>query len=65
MKNLKKFEQQDYKRGGVSISPEMYEAIATKIYNEVVKPQVIAKEHFRKQMTICLIQMQDKKDCGY
>ena len=31
---LKQFEQRDYKRGGVSIAPEMYEAIANKIVTE-------------------------------
>lgn len=25
----------------------------------------IAKEHFRKQMTNCLIELQDRKDMGY
>lgn len=30
---LKKFQQQDYKRGGVSIAPEMYNAIAKNIHN--------------------------------
>ena len=28
---LKEFQQTDYKRGGVSIAPEMYEAISIKI----------------------------------
>lgn len=28
---LLKYQQQDYKRGGVSIAPEMYEAIANEI----------------------------------
>lgn len=31
---LKQFEQHDYKTGGVSIAPEMYDAIANKIYFE-------------------------------
>lgn len=37
---LKEFEQQDYKRGGVSIAPEMYSAIADKIHREIVKTEV-------------------------
>jgi hypothetical protein len=40
---LKEFEQRDYKRGGVSIAPEMYEAIADKIYRELIKPENGAK----------------------
>lgn len=31
IQTLKEFEQQDYKRGGVSIAPEMYNAIADKL----------------------------------
>lgn len=34
---LKSFEQKDYKRGGVSIAPEMYEAIANKIWEMPTK----------------------------
>jgi hypothetical protein len=37
---LKEFEQRDYKRGGVSIAPEMYKAIADKIYRELIKPKM-------------------------
>jgi hypothetical protein len=43
---LKKFEQRDYKRGGVSIAPEMYEAIADKIYRELIKPEKVANNKF-------------------
>jgi hypothetical protein len=46
---LKSFEQQDYKRGGVSIAPEMYSAIADRICAELINPEIFAKEHFRKQ----------------
>jgi len=62
---LKEFEQQDYKRGGVSIAPEMYNAIADKINRELIKPEIIAKEHFRKQRDNSLIELQDRKDMGY
>ena len=31
IQTLKEFEQQDYKRGGVSIAPEMYNAIADEL----------------------------------
>lgn len=37
---LKKFQQQDYKRGGVSIAPEMYNAIAKHI-NDHYKRMII------------------------
>lgn len=62
---LKEFEQQDYKRGGVSIAPEMYDAIADKIYRELIKPEKVAKEHFRKQRDNNLIKLQDGNDMGY
>ena len=61
---LKEFEQRDYKIGGFSIAPEMYDAISDKIYRDVIKPEVIAKEHFRKQRDNTLIQLQDLKDMG-
>src|SRR5574343_509945 len=32
IQTLKEFEQRDFKRGGVSIAPEMYNAIADKLY---------------------------------
>lgn len=62
---LKEFEQQDYKRGGVSIAPEMYNAIADKINRELIKPEIVAKNHFRKQRDNGLIELQDRKDAGY
>jgi hypothetical protein len=65
IKTLKEFEQQDYKRGGVSISPEIYYAIADKIYRELIKPEKVAKKHFRKQRDNGLIELQDRKDAGY
>jgi len=37
IQTLKMFEQQDYKRGGVSIAPEMYNAIADKLCNSLLK----------------------------
>lgn len=61
---LKEFEQQDYKRGGVSIAPEMYEAIADKIYRELIKPETVAKEHFRKQRDNGLIEIMKNKSNG-
>ena len=36
IQTLKEFEQQDYKRGGVSIAPEMYNAIADKLYSRLL-----------------------------
>jgi hypothetical protein len=36
IKTLKEFEQQDYKRGGTSIAPEMYNAIADKLYSRLL-----------------------------
>lgn len=33
---LKEFEQQDYKRGGFSVAPEMYDAIADKIHRDLM-----------------------------
>ena len=36
IKTLKEFEQQDYKRGGTSIAPEMYNAIADKLYSRLI-----------------------------
>ena len=54
---LKEFEQQDYKRGGTSIAPEMYDAISDKIYRELIKPEKVAKEHFRKQRDSGLIEI--------
>lgn len=33
IKTLKEFEQQDYKKGGMSIASEMYNAIADKLYS--------------------------------
>jgi len=62
---LKEFEQQDYKRGGVSIAPEMYDAIADKIYRELIKPAKVAKEHFRKQSDNGLIDLQYRKNMRY
>ena len=62
---LKEFEQKDYQRGGMSIAPEMYDAIADKINKELIKPEKIAKEHFMKQSTDALIELQDRKDMGY
>jgi|TARA_R110000823_G_scaffold314235_2_gene443030 hypothetical protein len=34
---LKQFEQTDYKRGGVSIDPSNYDAIANQIINELAQ----------------------------
>lgn len=34
IQTLKEFEQRDFKRGGVSIAPEMYNAIAANYGNE-------------------------------
>lgn len=62
---LKEFEQRDYKRGGTSIAPEMYDAIADKIYRELIKQEKVAKEHFRKQRDNGLIELQVRKDVGY
>lgn len=56
IQTLKEFEQQDYKRGGVSIAPEMYDAVADKIYRELIKPEKVAKDHFRKQRDNGLIE---------
>lgn len=61
---LKEFEQRDYKLGGVSIAPEMYNAIADKIHRDIVKPEITAKEHFRKQRDNAIIKLQDLKDMG-
>lgn len=36
IKTLKEFEQRDFKRGGVSITPEMYNAIADKLYSRLL-----------------------------
>lgn len=65
IKILKEFEQQDYKRGGVSIAPEMYNAIADKIYRELIKPEIIAKEHFRNQRDNCLIELNSLNNENY
>ena len=64
IKTLKEFEQQDYKRGGVSIAPEMYDAIADKIYRELIKPEKVAKEHFRKQRDNGLIEIIKNQNNG-
>lgn len=42
---LKKFEQQDYRYGGVSIAPEMYDAIATHII-------IMYSNTFKKRSTV-------------
>jgi hypothetical protein len=60
IQTLKEFEQQDYKRGGVSIAPEMYDAVADKIYRELIEPEKIAKDHFRKQRDNGLIEFIEK-----
>lgn len=65
IKTLKEFEQKDYKRGGTSIAPEMYDAIADKIYRELIKPEKVANEHFRKQRDNGLIELQDLIDKGF
>lgn len=49
IKIIKKHEQQDYKLGGNSLSPDMYNVVAKEIFTELIKPEIIAKEHFRKQ----------------
>ena len=36
IQTLKEFEQRDFKRGGVSIAPEMYNAIADKLYSRLL-----------------------------
>jgi hypothetical protein len=62
---LKDSEQRDYKRGGVSIAPEMYEAIADKINRELINPEQVAKEHFRINEVEALIditKMYDETD---
>ena len=64
IKTLKEFEQQDYKRGGVSIAPEMYDAIADKIYRELIKPEKVAKEHFLKQRDNGLIEIIKNQNNG-
>ena len=38
---LKKFEQQDYKRGGVSIDPSNYNAIAREVVKNCSIPDVM------------------------
>jgi len=43
----------------------MYDAIADKINRELIKPEKVAKEHFRKQRDNGLIELQDRKDAGY
>ena len=58
---LQQFQQRDYSRGGVSIPPEMYETIAKKIIKDIVKPEIISKEHFRKQRDNAII-ASDKTD---
>ena len=62
---LKEFEQRDYKRGGVSVAPEMYEAIADKINRELIKPEQVVKEHFRineVESLIDITKMYDETD---
>ena len=36
IQTLKELEQRDFKRGGVSIAPEMYNAIADKLYSRLL-----------------------------
>jgi len=40
IKILKEFEQTDYKRGGVSLAPEMYNAVADKLVKLFAIPVV-------------------------
>lgn len=41
IQTLKEFEQIDYKRGGVSIAPEMYNAIADKICSRLAEKKYL------------------------
>lgn len=54
---LKNFEQQDYKSGVFLISPEKYDEIADKINMELIMPEKVAKEHFRKQRDNTIIEL--------
>ena len=38
---------------------------ATEKIVEIIKGEHIAKEHFRKQVVNCLIELQDRKNAGY
>lgn len=59
---LKQFEQQDYKMGGVSIAPEMYDAISNKIFDTIISGYIKSAEHFRKQRDNGLIETINKPD---
>lgn len=62
---LKEFEQEDKNNESNLIAPEKYEAIAKKIYNDLIMPEITSKRFYRKQMNIAKIHLQDYKDCGY
>lgn len=65
LKILKQFEQRDYKRGGTSIAPEMYNAICDKIYKDLIEPQINFNKKIKKELFNCTVKLQDKKDIGY
>ena len=62
---LKEFEQEDKNNVSNLIPSEKYEAIAKKIYNDLIIPEIASKRFYRKQMNIAKIHLQDYKDCGY
>tara|TARA_R110002126_G_scaffold250434_1_gene393352 strand:- start:222 stop:515 length:294 start_codon:yes stop_codon:yes gene_type:complete len=51
IKILKKFEQRDYKLGGVSLAPEMYNAVAEHIVKLFAIPVVMASDFDDKGWT--------------
>lgn len=62
---LKEFEQEDKNNVSNLIPSEKYEAIAKKIYNDLITPEITSKRFYRKQMNIAKIRLQDYKDGGY
>jgi len=51
---LKNFEQRDYKKGGVSIAPEMYDTIADKIYNLILEESVVFHHDYKYDKTLLI-----------
>lgn len=46
---LRQFEQRDYKKGGVSLAPEMYDAVAEKLVKLFCQPAVSGSLRFSER----------------
>jgi len=62
IKILKQFEQRDYKLGGVSLAPEMYNAVAEKIVKLFAIPVVVGQSEQLKCDCKCPVPYKDSNN---